>query len=213
MFGIRMAIRRVKKEKAWRKENKHNDTHIGNPYVDISIIKVGRGTYGKLNVYSTGRQGRLDIGSYCSIAPEVMFVLNNEHPTSLISTFPFKTKVLQKSNPEALSKGGIKVGDDVWIGVRAIILDGVTIGQGAVIAAGAVVTKDVPPYAIVGGCPAEVIKFRFDENQRRWLHSIDFGELTQEKIENHIGTLYEPFASIDSSELEFLPRRGVGNDK
>lgn len=80
-----------------------------------------------------------------------------------VSTYPFKRKLFH-GGEEAVSKGDIIVGDDVWVGYGATILSGVHIGQGAVIAAGAVVNKDVPPYAIVGGIPAKVIKYRFSES-------------------------------------------------
>lgn len=76
---------------------------------------------------------------------------------------------LQKVKHEATSKGDIVVKDDVWIGYGSIILSGVHIGQGAVIAAGSVVSHDVPPYAIVGGVPARLIKYRFSEEMTKKL--------------------------------------------
>lgn len=106
------------------------------------------------------------IGNYCSISHEIICGLGR-HPLDIFSTSPI---FYQKHNPlfiQIVAKDmnfkkylPINIGNDVWIGSRAIILDGVNIGNGAVIAAGAVVTKDVPPYAIVGGVPAKVIKYR-----------------------------------------------------
>ena len=130
------------------------------------------------------------IGSYCSIAQEVTFILNADHRTDTISTFPFKVKVLGESL-EGTSKGDIIVADDVWIGYRATILSGVHIGQGAVIAAGAVVTKDVPSYAIVGGVPARVIKYRFGEEVLTRLGKLDYSKLSEIWIKEHIDELYE----------------------
>lgn len=107
------------------------------------------------------------IGSFCSIASDV-FVGLGTHPPELFSTSPlfyrvvntFKLKLVDEDYqfPEYQP---ITIGHDVWIGTRAIVLDGVRVGDGAIIAANAVVTKDVPPYAIVGGIPAKVIRYRF----------------------------------------------------
>lgn len=112
-----------------------------------------------------------EIGKFCSIAPEVRIGLG-KHPIHLKSTYPgFYAKdpsqygitpEYANSEPEYER---IVIGNDVWIGCRAMVLDGVTIGDGAVIAAGAVVTKDVPPYAVVGGVPAKTIKFRFEPSK------------------------------------------------
>ena len=110
------------------------------------------------------------IGKFCSFGPEIRIGLGR-HPLYLKSTFPgFYSnnryygvdKEYDNNEPEHLP---VIIGNDVWVGTRAMILDGVSIGDGAVIAAGAVVTKDVPPYAIVGGVPAKIIKFRFDDKE------------------------------------------------
>ena len=103
---------------------------------------------------------------------------------------------------EGTSKGDIIVADDVWIGYRATILSGVHIGQGAVIAAGAVVTKDVPPYAIVGGVPARVIKYRFPEEMVGELMRIDYSKLTEEMVREHIEDLYS--ALKDTKQLKIF---------
>lgn len=110
------------------------------------------------------------IGKFCSIGPEVRIGLGI-HPLYLKSTYPgFYTnseyyRVEKQYDFTGEEYKQVEIGHDVWIGARATILDGVKIGDGAVVAAGAVVTKDVPSYAIVGGVPAKVIKYRFDENR------------------------------------------------
>ena len=111
------------------------------------------------------------IGKFCSIANDVCIGLG-KHPTNLFSTstlFYRKINTLKinliEEDYNFAEHENIYIGHDVWIGFRAIILDGVTIGHGAIIASNAVVTKDVPPYAIVGGVPAKIIKYRFDEKK------------------------------------------------
>ncbi|MFA6908600.1 MAG: CatB-related O-acetyltransferase [Patescibacteria group bacterium] len=119
------------------------------------------------------------IGKFCSIGPEVMCGLGS-HPISNVSTHPAFYSTQGQSQISLVTKNLFEehkttvIGNDVWIGARAILLDGVTIGDGAIIAAGAVVTKDVEPYAIVGGVPARIIKFRFEKErilllqQKQW---------------------------------------------
>ena len=109
------------------------------------------------------------IGKYCSISHDVIIGLG-AHPLNIFSTSPlFYRKInplkidLIKEDLEFIETKPIIIGNDVWIGARVIIMDGIKIGNGAVIAAGAIVTKDVPPYAIVGGVPAKIIKYRFSE--------------------------------------------------
>ena len=186
--------------KKWRKKNSHNTTIALNEFFADSVT-VGKYTYGGLRVINYNENERLRIGSYCSIAQEVTFILNADHRTDTISTFPFKVKVLGESL-EGTSKGDIIVADDVWIGYRATILSGVHIGQGAVIAAVAVVTKDVPPYAIVGGVPARVIKYRFPEEMVGELMRIDYSKLTEEMVREHIEDLYS--ALKDTKQLKIF---------
>ena len=95
---------------------------------------------------------------------------------------------IQKS--EAFGKGNINIEDDVWIGYGATIMSGIHIGQGAVIAAGAVVTKDVPPYAIVGGVPARIIKYRFDTESIQFMNSLDYKALNESLIQEHVDDFY-----------------------
>ncbi|MBO7332810.1 MAG: glycosyltransferase, partial [Alphaproteobacteria bacterium] len=154
-------------------------------------VRVGRYTYGTINAqFNENRSEKLIVGDFCSIGPNVNFLVSSEHPYKGISTYPFKVRICG-CGAEATSKGDIVVKDDVWIGLGSIICSGVTIGQGAIIAAGSVVVKDVPPYAIVGGNPAKVIKYRFDEEVVRKLSEFDFSTLTEEKIKRLQGALYK----------------------
>lgn len=142
-------------------------------YDNVKMINCNVGDYTYIGGQSIIRNTSL--GSFCSVGEEVRIGLGR-HPLYLKSTHPgFYAKnssyygfppEYKNDEPEYLP---VVVGHDVWIGTRATILDGVNIGTGAVIAAGSVVTKDVAPYAIVGGVPAKVIKYRFDKQKREEL--------------------------------------------
>lgn len=173
---------------------------------NINYIKfLGNYTYsgGQVNVSRFCKDdSKISIGHCCSIAGDVNFLLGGGHNYKTISSFPFKA--ILAGEGEALSKGDIVVDDDVWIGYRATILSGVHIGQGAVVAAGAVVTKDVPPYAIVGGVPAKVIKYRFSSEVIEQLMQLDYGQLTDELIHEHEAELYTPIDQKSPEEIEQL---------
>ncbi len=168
------------------------------------LVSVGKMSYGELNIVTFNNNTKLKIGSYCSIAQHVTFMLDVEHQINTIATYPFKAKSLNLGD-EAFSKGDIVVDDDVWIGYGATILSGVHVGQGAVIAAGAVVTKDVPPYAVVGGVPAKVIKYRFSEELIKELLKVDFSKLTDDMIKEHIDDLYTELTDI--KRYDWLPKK------
>lgn len=190
-------------KKAWRRANAHNGTYVKAPF-PMELVSVGKKTYGCLDVQLDNRKNRLRIGSYCSIAEEVRFLVCADHNTDCVSTFPFRVHCLGH-DMEAVSKGDIVVDDDVWIGYRSTILSGVHIGQGAVIAAGSVVTKDVPPYAIVGGVPAKVIKYRFAPEIVEQLLRIDYSQMDAETIRGHEEDLYTPLEC--SEQLSWLPKK------
>lgn len=184
----------------WRKANPHNETSAENLF-DLDLVEVGKRTYGPISLSHSGRQGKLVIGSYCSIAPNVTFVMNNEHPLDCVSTFPLRTKVLGQHGSEALSKGGITVCDDVWLGYGATILDGVRIGQGAVVAAGAVVVSDVEPYSIVGGVPAKTIALRFPKPVSLILGELDYSKLDDRVIREVADQLTVPILEEERAKL------------
>ena len=146
------------------------------PRARVSGSFLGRGSY----VGPESQLPRCKIGRYCSIGPKVI-VLGGTHPIDeKISTHPCFyslgkqsgfTYVKEQLYDEYLfclpeKKYHVEIGSDVWIGARAIIIGGVRIGNGAMVAAGSVVTKDVPDYAIVGGVPAKQLRFRFSEEMR-----------------------------------------------
>ncbi len=174
----------------WRQRNQHNDTVIRD-YFDFNKVWVGHATHGILNVRDWEHpDGRLTIGNYVSISDGVTFFLGGNCAYRGIMTFPVRVKLLGERT-EAPIKGPIIVGDDVWLGQNVIILSGVQIAQGAVVEAGAVVTEDVPPYAIVGGNPARIIKYRFTDLTIKRLLKIDFSKVMPTHLQSLGHSLYE----------------------
>lgn len=139
---------------------------------------------------------KLQIGKFCSIACGVKFLFNSaNHTLSSLSTYPFPLFFeewgLEKKDVTKAwdNKGNIIIGNDVWIGYEAVILAGVTIGDGAIIGTRAVVTKNVPPYTIVGGVPAKPIKKRFSEETISALLEIQWWNWSKERIARNIGAI------------------------
>ncbi len=146
-------------------------------------------------------QDKLIIGKFCSIACGVKFIFTSaNHSLKSTSTYTFPIFFEEwgldvKDITSAWdNKGNTVIGNDVWIGYEAVIMQGVTVGDGAIIGTRAVVTRDVPPYTIVGGVPAKVIRARFDEHTVSRLMRLKWWDWPQEKIKENI-------ASIQSGEL------------
>ncbi|MCI8871317.1 MAG: CatB-related O-acetyltransferase [Lachnospiraceae bacterium] len=174
--------------KKWRRINKHNNTTVKKCF-DIKKVSVGNGTYGSLMVYDySDKKESLQIGNYVSISADVKFILGGNHRTSRISNFPFET-IYGNDGDNSYSKGPIIIDDDVWIGINVIILSGVHVGKGAVIASGAVVNKDIPPYAIAAGNPAKIKKYRFDKSLITELEKINYSKINNDFINEHIPML------------------------
>lgn len=146
---------------------------------------------------------RLVIGKFCAIAKDVKFIMNGaNHKIDAISTYPFFIfgngwEVAMPKDGELPYKGDTIVGNDVWIGYDATIMPGVEIGDGAIIAAKSVVTKDVPPYSIVGGNPAVVKKMRFPQESIDILLDIKWWDWSIEKITQNL-------RAITSNDVEAL---------
>ena len=139
---------------------------------------------------------KLQIGKFCSIACGAKFLFNSaNHTLSSLSTYPFPLFFeewgLEKKDVTNAwdNKGDIVIGNDVWIGYEAVVLAGVTIGDGAIIGTRAVVTKNVPPYTIVGGVPAKPIKKRFSEETISALLEIQWWNWSKERIARNIGAI------------------------
>lgn len=146
---------------------------------------IGRHSYGDLKVRQWGEGAKLQIGAFCSFASGVKIFLGGEHRVDWVTTFPFPA--LWKCDEARVdghphSKGDVIIGNDVWTGTEAIILSGVHVGDGAVIGARAVVTRDVPPYAIVAGNPARIIRMRFEPPQIERLLAMQWWNWEDEKI-------------------------------
>lgn len=149
----------------------------------------------KLGKYSyIGRNTQLinaEVGSFCSISGNVLVGMGT-HTLNNLSTSPIFTEKHNgtgfswvDSTPSNLFPK-VVVGNDVWIGTRSMIMGGVTVGDGAVIGAGAVVTKDVPPYAVVGGVPARIIRYRFSEDVIKRLLELKWWEQPDEVLKENI---------------------------
>lgn len=128
-------------------------------------VNVGRHTYGLAtrNLVRPSALAPITVGAFCSIGPDVLLFGQADHPTQLPSTYPLRGMLLRPGQgvQDAITRGPLSIGNDVWIGARAMVLSGVTVGDGAVIGAGAVVARDVAPYAIMVGNPARRVRFRF----------------------------------------------------
>jgi virginiamycin A acetyltransferase len=137
---------------------------------------------------------RLIIGKFCSIGPGVTFIMNGANHRMDGSTYPFNIfgngwEAYTPALDQLPFKGDTIVGNDVWIGMEATIMPGVTIGDGAIVAAKSVVTKDVEPYMVVGGNPARKIKQRFSDHIIEELLRIRWWDWDIETIHRHIGAI------------------------
>lgn len=170
--------------------------------------------------HSDNAPDKLIIGRFCAIASGVKFIMNTaNHEISSISTFPFaifgnewakiKKDPLNKTN----YKGDTVIGNDVWIGYEATIMPGVKIGNGVIIAAKSVVTKDVPDYTVVGGNPAKIIRKRFHQNDIDRLLLIAWWNWSVEKITDNlelinstnIDVLWDAYMLTDDGKSERRP--------
>lgn len=146
-------------------------------------------SYGNPTVH--GEMNTVHIGKYCSIANSVEFDGGLQHNTRFVTTFPL-WKIGAEKVESGMCRGDIRVGHDVWIGDKAMIMSGVTIGDGAVIAARAVVTKDVVPYSVVGGIPAKHLRDRFLLSDVVRLLKVKWWDWPPEKIREFAPLMLSP---------------------
>jgi acetyltransferase-like isoleucine patch superfamily enzyme len=157
-----------------------------------------RYSYGldNIKVRSWGEGAKVTVGSFCSIADNIQIFLGGNHRTDWVTTYPFG-HINQESFPHhgqghPSTKGDVVIGNDVWIGSGSTIMSGVTIGDGAVVATNSTVVKDVPPYAIVGGNPSKILKYRFTEKQIEKLLQNPWWEKTDQEIQELVPLLCSP---------------------
>ena len=159
--------------------------------IQKNYAQIGDWTYGNPSVMRWGTDHKFIVGKYSSIGPDVSILLGGNHRHDWITTsqLPAETFQAYEKFPNAknienfiYSKGNIVVGNDVWIGAKSIILSGSTVGDGAVVAAGSVVSGEVRPYSIVAGNPAREIKMRFNESTIKRLLIIKWWNFSDEKV-------------------------------
>ncbi|MHB1774019.1 MAG: CatB-related O-acetyltransferase [Acidimicrobiales bacterium] len=150
-------------------------------------VSVGPYTYGhtESTFWVFLATARIEVGAFCSIGPEVRILAGSEHIMTRPTTFPLDALIFNPAAGNAgdgFDKGTTVIGHDVWVGLGATVLSGVLVGDGAVIGAGAVVSKWVPPYAVVAGNPAEILRYRFDAQNRRRLLALGWWHWKEEDI-------------------------------
>lgn len=168
---------------------------------------MGVGSYGIPAVHDFDEGATLRVGAYTSIASGVEVILGGHHRMDWVSTYPFPAKVEQASNIAGYngSRGDVSVGNDVWLCTGCTLLSGVTIGDGAVVAARAVVSRDVPAYAIVAGNPARIVRWRFPEAVIKGLLEIKWWEWSVDEVKAASSRL----CSNDMADFfEFAKQRG-----
>ncbi len=170
-------------------------------------VSVGRHTYPNPPpvVYYPGDTASVRIGAFTSIAEGCEILIGGEHHPEWVTTSPLRILMDlpgKFTDGQPRSKGDVTIGNDVWLCKKSTVLSGVNIGDGAVVACGAVVTNDVPPYAVVGGVPARLLRFRFSAEQIERLLEIAWWDWTDDQISERCDDLSSP--DIDS----FISRYG-----
>lgn len=162
------------------------------------LLTLGEASYDPPRLLSFGRAARptpVTIGRYASVHHTAEVFTGGGHHPEWVSMYGFRLRFGLPGagdDGQPWSRGPVRIGSDTWVGWRALIMSGVDIGDGAVVAAGAVVTKDVPAYAVVGGNPARVIRYRFDEATIEALLRIRWWDWPQERVLAHVDQLNCP---------------------
>ena len=178
---------------------------------NIHLWHANRGTYfdRHVNIITWSDQYKVYLGKYNSIGRDCNFFLHANHRADWVTT---TSQLLGPVTPEIAEmhmnmghptcKGDIKVGNDVWIGATSTIMSGITIGDGAIIGAGSMVTKNVPPFAIVAGNPSKIVKYRFTEEQIEKLLQISWWDWEEDKIRDNAMSMWS--SNIDDFINKFI---------
>ena len=164
--------------------------------IDFKYLKedafksIGNKSYDNGAIVYRWSDAPITIGKYCSISYDVKFVVDDgKHRYNTVTSYPFKSNQIS-------AKRGIEIGNDVWIGLGSTILYGVKIGDGATIAAGSVVTKDVEPYTVVGGVPAKLIKEKCTREEAKLMQEIAWWNWGEEVIESRVNDFRLSYADF-----------------
>lgn len=150
----------------------------------------GEKTYGQPEIVCYDGKSKLSVGKYVSIASRVSVLLGANHKRGLITTYPRSLVNKNITQEETNERGDVVIGSDVWIGYGATIIGPAVIGDGAIIGASALVIGDVPPYAVVGGVPAKVLKYRFSEEEIQQFLSLKWWDKSEKEVKNLENFLY-----------------------
>jgi len=177
-FLFRQAERRLKKIPALYRGQARFTLHYPGKYT------FGIGSYGLPKVHDWNEGATLRIGSFCSIAENVQILLGGHHHAEWLTTYPLLDMLKESAGTAGcgFSRGDVVIGNDVWLCSNSIVLSGVSIGHGAIVSAGAIVTRDVAPYSVVAGNPARHIRWRFDDSTCKALLAIAWWDWPVEEI-------------------------------
>ena len=187
-----------------RRADDRHDTYSRRFFKQQFDIEIGRWTYGAYQIDGSIAPGSR-IGSFCSFGGGVRIGGSN-HPLGHVSTHPFlyiaNRGFVEHTDDELLASLNepVIIEDDVWLGANAVVLPGCRVARGAVVAAGAVVTRDVGPYEIVGGVPAKVIRKRFSDEHAARLAAIDWPSWSDEQIRERLSAFYDVEAFLERFE-------------
>ncbi len=197
---LRLKIRLIKKQgiikstKVAKNVEVGKKVRIGKHIIIQPDVSIGDYSYFNTQFGQSYIESGVQIGKYCSIAPNVCIALGN-HNTSYVTTSPIlydkKRGFIRKRIENVINTEKTIIGNDVWIGANANIKKGVKVGNGAVIAMNSVVTKNVPDYAIVAGNPARIIRYRFSAEVIKDLLLTEWWNWPEEKIRNNINYFYD----------------------
>ena len=172
---------------------------------------IGVHSYGWPQIHDFGGAG-LWIGDYCSISHNVHILLGGEHRPDWVTTYPFPAMAPWKREDSGhpASRGDVRIGHDVWVGMGALLLSGATVGNGAVVGAGAVIRGEVPAYAVVAGNPAEVVRYRFDADIVAKLERIKWWEWPEADVRAAV-----PYLTSDdvAAFIAYAAGRGTSVDR